>query len=99
MSGERIHLSLDEKSANILDEMEEHINESYGGVSAFFRTMIKDYGDEEMAKAHINAINSKINKKESELEFLRKEKKTWEKQLEKEKKESYIEDVEKEIRE
>jgi len=93
MSGERVHLSLDEETANILDEMEEHINESYGGKSGFFRTMVKEYGDDEMARAHVNSINSKINKKESELEFLKKELKTWEKQLEEEQKVQQKEEV------
>lgn len=93
MSGERIHLSLDDETAAILEEMEEHIQESYGGISAFFRTMVRDYSDDEMAKAHIKSIKRKINKKESELDFLHKELETWKSQLEEEKKEQKQEEI------
>lgn len=87
MSGERVHLSLDEQTANVLEELESHIEENYGGKSGFFRTMVKEYSEDEAVEAQVKAIKRKIRKKESELEFLEKELETWQRQLKEEKKE------------
>jgi len=79
---DRVHLSLDDESSAILENLEDDIENIYGSKSEFFQQALMEYDEQSRLKAKKKLLQDRINHHKKRINELKDQKKGVEAELE-----------------